>query len=521
MYNIEEVITSPPVVRFAPSPTGPMHIGGIRTAWFNYLFAKKHGGKFVLRIEDTDTARCSKDSLQHILDTLSWCGMKADETYIQSSRIHIYRQYVDKLIMDGNAYYAFDTVDQLSLLPDTFVYGSDNRYNANKVVNEFTVSPQVKEEMIRNKNFTIRLKVPAKTTVVVNDLIRNKRKFDSKTLTDTVLLKSDGTPTYHLASVVDDHLMGVTHVVRGEEWLSSAPIHQLLYDFLGWESPQWVHLPLVLDAEGSKISKRKLVAEHNFPMVAIPYPDTTIDILSCQKMGIVPEAFLFYISGLGWTGNETPSMNLVDDLKANFCFDDLHTSPARIDIQKLKSISKDYICNRYSAEVLLDLLKITPEEIDYEIDLIGITSLVEIFRKRAQTLHDLRTGLIVTLSDWSHDQLKAIISNETSFGKSFEGTKSQYMDVLKEVLVLLPEWKSPQMVDKGLEDVVFKYNEDLQRQYEENGGNPFSVVVSTVVLRLIRIAIMGSIYGPAIGELVYACGMDLAMKKIKCLTESI
>jgi len=260
-------------VRFAPSPTGPLHIGGVRTALYNYLFAKKLGGDFILRIEDTDQNRFVPGAEEYIVESLDWCGIKFDEgihlggpyaPYRQSERKNIYKQYADYLVEKGFAYYAFDTAEELEIKrkeyeakKQTFQYGAANR---NSMKNSLALNKnEVDQKISNNEHYVIRIKIPENEKIIVQDLIRGEVVVDSSQLDDKVLFKSDGLPTYHLANVVDDYLMKITHVIRGEEWLPSAPLHVLLYNYLGWknEMPQFAHLPLLLKPDGNgKLSKR-------------------------------------------------------------------------------------------------------------------------------------------------------------------------------------------------------------------------------------------------------------------------
>lgn len=274
-------------VRFAPSPTGPLHIGGVRTALYNYLFARKNGGDFLLRIEDTDQNRYVPGAEQYIIDALNWCGIPYDEgvdkegdcgPYRQSERKNIYRQYADQLFASGNAYYAFDTTEELDFhrkdheeKGKTFIYNYHNRL---RLKNSLSLSQEeVAQKLASGAEYVIRFKSPENRKLVLHDLIRGEITIDSNTLDDKVLFKSDGMPTYHLANIVDDHLMQITHVIRGEEWLPSLALHELLYEAFGWESPQFAHLPLILKPEGKgKLSKRD-GDKMGFPVFPLEWKD--------------------------------------------------------------------------------------------------------------------------------------------------------------------------------------------------------------------------------------------------------
>ena len=289
-------MNTPIRVRFAPSPTGPLHIGGVRTALFNYLFAKKHGGTFVLRIEDTDQKRYVEGAEEYVVNALDWCNIPFDEgpgkdggfgPYRQSERKHLYKQYVDLLIENNKAYYAFDTAETLDeerknheAKGKTFIYNWHNRTKG-RLVNSLVLSKEEVENKIANGDaYVVRFLGPQDETLELTDLIRGTIKIDTNTLDDKVLFKSDGMPTYHLANVVDDYLMKITHVIRGEEWLPSLALHELLYTAFGWEAPKFAHLPLILKPTGKgKLSKRdgdKL----GFPVFPLNWEDPASQSLS-------------------------------------------------------------------------------------------------------------------------------------------------------------------------------------------------------------------------------------------------
>ena len=302
-------------VRFAPSPTGPLHIGGVRTALFNYLFAKKHNGTFVLRIEDTDQNRYVEGAEQYIIDSLNWCNIPFDEgpnknekfgPYRQSERKDLYKQYADQLIKSGHAYYAFDTAEALDAhrkdheaQGKTFIY---NWHNREKLSNSLSLSAEdVQAKLDAGEDYVIRFKSPQDQTLHLKDIIRGDIKIDTNILDDKVLFKADGMPTYHLANIVDDHLMEITHVIRGEEWLPSLALHYQLYDAFGWEAPEFAHLPLILKPTGKgKLSKRdgdKL----GFPVFPLEYTSPEGDVSKGYKEdGYFAEAVVNFLAFLGW-----------------------------------------------------------------------------------------------------------------------------------------------------------------------------------------------------------------------------
>jgi len=302
-------------VRFAPSPTGPLHIGGVCTALFNYLFAKKHNGTFVLRIEDTDQNRYVEGAEQYIVDALNWCNIPFDEgpgknekfgPYRQSERKDLYKQYADQLVASGNAYYAFDTSGELDFHRTqdesngkTFIYNWHNRL---KLSNSLSLTEaQVQAKLDAGDDYVIRFKSPQDQTLHLKDIIRGDIKIDTNVLDDKVLFKSDGMPTYHLANIVDDHLMEITHVIRGEEWLPSLALHKLLYDAFGWEAPEFAHLPLILKPTGKgKLSKRdgdKL----GFPVFPLEWnPEFGDSATGYKEEGYFADAVINFLAFLGW-----------------------------------------------------------------------------------------------------------------------------------------------------------------------------------------------------------------------------
>ncbi|MDF9800418.1 glutamyl-tRNA synthetase [Catalinimonas alkaloidigena] len=356
-------------VRFAPSPTGPQHIGGIRTALYNYLFARQKKGTFILRIEDTDQTRyvpCSEDYLKK---ALKWCGIQPDEgvdeggpyaPYRQSERKEIYGKYAQQLIDAGHAYYAFDTEVELNemreRLKDARV--AQPQYNAitrMTMKNSLTLSEsEVKAKMDAGEPYVIRLKVPRKDEVRLNDMVRGWIMVHSSTLDDKVIMKSDGMPTYHLANVVDDHLMEITHVIRGEEWLPSAPLHVLMYQFLGWEEsmPQFAHLPLLLKPDGNgKLSKRDSL-KHGFPVFPMEWTDDEKNQLpGFKEEGYLPEAFINFLAFLGWNPGTEQELFTKEELIEAFKIENINKAGARFDIHKAQWYNQQYLRQKSDDEL--------------------------------------------------------------------------------------------------------------------------------------------------------------------------
>ncbi len=356
-------------VRFAPSPTGPLHIGGVRTALYNYLFAKKNGGTFIIRIEDTDQARYVEGAEQYILDALAWTGLLPDEgpgiggaygPYRQSERKGMYKQYADDLIARGHAYYAFDSADELDVAR---VNGGENfKYNfetRGALKNSLSLSPQETKDLLeKNENIVVRLNIPHDVQIHIEDSIRGDVTFSSNELDDKVILKGDGMPTYHLANIVDDHLMEITHVIRGEEWLPSTAHHKLMYDFFGWQAPSFAHLPLILKPTGQgKLSKRD-GAKFGFPVFPLSWDGRDGDgaFPGFKEEGFLPEALLNFLAFLGWNpGNDEEILGLAQ-LIESFSIERIVKSGARFDYEKAKWYNQQYIMSM-SNEALAELLQ--------------------------------------------------------------------------------------------------------------------------------------------------------------------
>jgi glutamyl-tRNA synthetase len=394
-------------VRFAPSPTGPLHIGGVRTALFNYLFAKKHQGDFILRIEDTDSKRFVPGAEEYIIEALKWCGIEINEgvsvggkhmPYRQSERKEFYFKYARQLIDSGFAYYAFDTSESLDKLRKEYE-SKKLTFNYNyQVRNELDTSLKLSKEELKSRvqgshNWVIRFKMPENELVEMNDIIRGKVIVNTSTLDDKVLYKAeDGLPTYHLANIVDDFLMEISHVIRGEEWLPSLPLHVLLYRALGWEGvmPEFAHLPLLLKPDGKgKLSKRdgdKL----GFPVFPLKWIDPVNGEISSgyKEFGFIPEAFVNFLAMLGWNpGNEQELFGL-EELCNLFSLEKCSKSGAKFDFEKAKWFNQQYLQRKSNSELTLlfnEILKV--KSINREIEF--IEKIVVMVRERAVFVKDL------------------------------------------------------------------------------------------------------------------------------------
>ena len=394
-------------VRFAPSPTGPLHIGGVRTALYNYLFAKKHQGKIILRIEDTDQSRFVKGAENYIIESLNWCGIKFDESiidqgeygpYRQSDRKEIYRQYAEKLIEDGNAYYAFDTSEELDQMRNKMKkagvpspqYNSITRSN---MKNSISLSDdEVKNRLSSDEKYVIRIKMPRNEEVKIHDVIRGWVVVNTNNMDDKVIFKSDGMPTYHLANVVDDYLMKISHVIRGEEWLPSAPLHVLLYRFLGWdkEMPKFAHLPLILKPDGNgKLSKRD-GDRLGFPVFPIKWinPENGDVSLGYREQGYITEAFINMLSLLGWNPGTTQEIFSMDELIHSFSLDRVGKAGAKFDFDKTKWFNQQYLRAK-NKEDLADKLQIILKENNIKMDNEFVASVCNQLKERATFVKDM------------------------------------------------------------------------------------------------------------------------------------
>lgn len=393
-------------VRFAPSPTGPLHIGGVRTALYNYLFARRHGGEMILRIEDTDSRRFVPGAEEYINESLAWLGIKIDEgvreggafgPYKQSERRDIYRDYVKRLLDADKAYIAFDTPEELEearqRVPN-FQYDASTR---GEMRNSLTMpAEEVKRLIDEGTQYVVRFKIDPGREVKVNDLIRGEVSVNSSILDDKVLYKSaDDLPTYHLANIVDDHLMEVSHVIRGEEWLPSAPLHVLLYEAFGWSdtAPQFVHLPLLLKPVGNgKLSKRdgdKL----GFPVFPLEWHDPKSGEISSgyREKGYLPEAVVNFLALLGWNPGDDSELMSMDDLISKFSFDHCAKSGAKFDYQKGIWFNHEYLMNKADEDLVPLFTPILEEK--------GITGFTPEYIARALGMVKGRANLVPDLWD--------------------------------------------------------------------------------------------------------------------------
>ena len=453
-------------VRFAPSPTGPLHIGGVRTALYNYLFAKKNGGKMILRIEDTDQKRYVEGAEKYILDSLEWCGIEIDESiihegqygpYKQSQRKNIYLPYAEKLVKAGYAYYAFDTPNELEEMRDRMKkagipspqYNSITRTN---MKNSLSLSDDEVTKRINNGDpYVIRIKMPRNEEVKLNDIIRGWVVVNTNKMDDKVIFKSDGMPTYHLANVVDDYLMKISHVIRGEEWLPSAPLHVLLYKYLGWDSakPKFAHLPLILKPDGNgKLSKRdgdKL----GFPVFPIQWINPVSKEVSSgyRESGYLPEAFINMLAFLGWNPGSPQELFSIKELCNSFSLERVGKSGSKFDFDKTRWFNQQYLRAKSKEDLAIELQIILKENGVIAQDSY-VAQVCEQLKERATFIQDMwQEGKYYFLAPASYD--------EKTIRKKWNKETPKHLINLKEKLALLHDFTS-----KNIEIEFKKYLEE-------------------------------------------------------------
>lgn len=391
-------------VRFAPSPTGPLHMGGVRTALYNYLFAKKHGGDFLLRIEDTDENRFVPGAMEYVIESLKWCGIEPNEgegyggdkgPYIQSRRKEMYRPYAEKLVENGAAYLAFDSADDLDMMREKAKQMGVPNWQYNSVTrssmkNSLSLSKEeVSKRLADGEPYTIRMKMPRNQDIKFEDIIRGWITVNTNNLDDKVLFKETGMPTYHLANIVDDHLMEITHVIRGEEWLPSAPLHVLIYEAFGWERPQFAHLPLILRPDGNgKLSKRD-GDRLGFPVFPVDWLNPDGEKYSgYRENGYYPEAFINMLALLGWNPGNNQEIFSLDELVKEFSLERVGKSGSRFDPEKTKWFNQQYLRTKTNEELAASLAPIlSKKNISKPADFVA--KVCELMKERATFIQDI------------------------------------------------------------------------------------------------------------------------------------
>lgn len=497
-------------VRFAPSPTGPLHMGGVRTALYNFLFARKHGGQFLLRIEDTDQARFVPGAEDYIRESLAWCGLVPDESpwtggpdgpYRQSDRKALYKQYADELIAKDKAYYAFDTPEELEAMRERLKAAgvAAPAYNAitrEHMKNSLTLgAEEVKDRLARGDEHVVRLKVPRHAEVRFEDLIRGWVVVHSANIDDKVLFKSDGMPTYHLANIVDDHLMRITHVIRGEEWLPSAPLHVLIYEAFGWERPQFAHLPLILKPDGNgKLSKRD-GDRLGFPVFPLDWQDPATGEKSSgyRERGYYPDAFVNMLALLGWNPGTDQEILGIGELVKLFDLDRVHKGGARFDPEKTKWFNQQYLRMRPEAELgarLRDRLK----EKGVDTTLERATAAASLLKERATFIDDMLDGSYL-FTDGSPLNGNNVVNEELK-----KRWKPETAPALEAFIASLPTLSS--FTPKDLEAA---FNQVLQEKGMKVGQ----------VMPLYRLFVAGRMQGPGMFDVSALLGKDEVIARLK------
>ena len=494
-------MSRPVRVRFAPSPTGPLHIGGVRTALFNYLFAKKHNGVFYLRIEDTDQNRFVPGAEQYIFEALEWLGIAPSETvaknekfgpYRQSERKHLYQQYADQLVHSGWAYYAFDTAEALDnhrkqheAEGKTFIY---NWHNREKLDTSLVLSATETEKRIANgEAYVIRFKTPVNETLHLHDIIRGDLKFETNLLDDKVLFKSDGMPTYHLANIVDDHLMETSHVIRGEEWLPSLPLHSLLYKAFGWEAPEFAHLPLILKPIGNgKLSKRD-GDKMGFPVFPLEWKSEEGVSSGYREKGFFPEAVVNFLALLGWNDGTEQEIFSLEELAEKFDLNRVHKAGAKFDPEKNKWFNHHYL-QQQSNESLAEAFAPTLAEKGISTAL-DVTKVVSLIKERANFVSEFWD-----LADYF---FVAPTAYDEKAAKNWKEDTPHLMQQLISVLENIGDFTSV-----NIETIV----KDWMTKNEIGMGK---------VMQPFRLSLVGALKGPHLFDIVELIGKDETIKRLE------
>ena len=486
-------------VRFAPSPTGYLHIGGLRTALYNYLFARKHDGTFILRLEDTDRSRYVADAEDDIVEALTWTNLSYDEgpevggehaPYRQSERQSLYQEYAQKLVDAGAAYYAFDTEEELEAMrtrhqnsgEPTPAYDASTRMSMR---NSLTMSDEKVERLINEgAEYVIRLKVPRQQTVSFEDEIRGTVSFDTSEIDDQVLLKSDGMPTYHLANIVDDHLMEISHVIRGEEWLSSTPKHVLMYDALGWTPPTYAHLPLILSPQGGKLSKRD-ANELGIPVYVTDY----------KEEGYEPEGLINFLALLGWNPGTEEELFALDDMAEAFSLDGVGASGVQFDIDKLRWVNEHYVRD-LSVEELAEKAQPFVEAEGYEVSDERLRTICSLVQERIQVVPEVVTDNRYFFEDPEEYDPEGV---EQRWTDESADLLSAYADELEDL-------------DSFDTDTLETVLRDLADEKDVGAG---------AIIHPSRLAVSGRTYGPGVFGLLAAVGQDACIRRMRRAVETL
>jgi len=483
-------------VRFAPSPTGALHIGGVRTALFNYLFAKKNNGKFILRLEDTDRSRFVKGAEEYIVNALNWAGLTPDESpaapggfgpYRQSERKTLYKEELEKLILSGKAYYAFDTPEELAAARseseqkgEVFKYSAHNRAAFR---NAISLSKEELKNEINKGNGVVRLKVAVGETIVVKDKIRGVIRINSDEIDDKILMKADGMPTYHFANIVDDHHMQISHVIRGEEWLPSLPLHKIIYEAFDWEVPVFMHLPLILKPEGKgKLSKRD-GDKAGFPVFPLEWENNP----GFRERGFLPEAMINYLSLLGWNPGSEQEIFSLDELVNAFEIDKIQKGGARFDFDKAKWVNHKYLENLETKSIL----KRFPE----------------FFQALPSTWSEKKRTLILGAVK---ERLNLLEEFEINFRLFFEDPKTYDEKVLEKIKKKNPEKIIDFVIELCEKEIDALEWKSLISKWNEEHQYSFGIIMQSL-----RLAIVGNLSGPDLFLICSLLGKDVTLGRLK------
>jgi len=483
-------------VRFAPSPTGALHIGGVRTALFNYLFAKKNNGKFILRLEDTDRSRFVKGAEEYIVNALNWAGLTPDESpsepggfgpYRQSERKALYKEELEKLILSGKAYYAFDTPEELAAARseseqkgEIFKYSAHNRAAFR---NAISLSKEELENEINKGNGVVRLKVAVEETIVVKDQIRGVMRINSDEIDDKILMKADGMPTYHFANIVDDHHMQISHVIRGEEWLPSLPLHKIIYEAFNWEVPVFMHLPLILKPEGKgKLSKRD-GDKAGFPVFPLEWENNP----GFRERGFLPEAMINYLSLLGWNPGSEQEIFSLNELISAFEIDKIQKGGARFDFDKAKSVNHKYLENLETKTIL--------------------ERFPEFFEALPSTWSEKKRTLILGSVK---ERLNLLEDFEINFRLFFEDPKTYDEKVLEKIKKKNPEKIIDFVIELCEEEIDALEWKSLISKWNEEHQYSFGIIMQSL-----RLAIVGNLSGPDLFLICSLLGKDVTLGRLK------
>ncbi len=477
-------------VRYAPSPTGYVHIGNLRTALYNYLFAKSAGGKFILRIEDTDQTRKVEGAVENIISVLKWAGLDYDEgpskeggcgPYYQSQRLEIYNQHVKTLLEKKRAYYCFCTPERLTVLREEQQKQKLPQTKYDKHCLHLT-EPEIKKNLDEGMAHVIRLNVEPGQTIKFRDYVREDVEFQSDMIDDQILMKSDGFPTYHLANVVDDHLMGVSHVIRGEEWLPSTPKHVLLYEAFGWEKPVFAHLPLLLNPDRSKLSKRQ--------------GDVAVE--DYRKKGYLKEALINFIALLGWTAGDDREFYYLEDLIGSFSLERINKSGAVFDIEKLNWLNAEHLRAKPDDEILI-MLKDEFKVSKYSDNIPSndyLLKIIDAMKPRVSFVKEFITNCVYFYEDPEEYE-------EASVKK---GWKPQSPEILKKFADKISAFENP-------------LKEDFESALKSTAAE--MSVGNGAVIHPLRLAVSGVSGGPGIFDICYILGKDRTISRIHRATEKL